>query len=488
MGTQERVVLKRSLNPFEIVIFAFGAVVGWGWIMNAGYWVNSAGTLGAILAFIIAGIFCSLIGMGYAELTPALPLAGGELVFAYRAGGYMFGWITAWAMCFGYVAVAAWEGPAFGSALDYLVHFPKVGALYTIAGYDVYTPWLIASIIGTILIVTIHLLGMSVTAIVNTIAGALLVVAGIMFCVGGVALGDAANAQPLFTGGSAGIVAVLLMAPAMYVGFDVIPQAIEEMENISLKSAGKMVLLAIILGTVWYIMMMVGIAFGAPSEFTLAADIPVADVAAYAFGSPIFGSLVIIGGLGGILTSWNAMYLGASRIMFAMSRARMLPPIFGKLHPKYGSPYASIILTGILGLAGCFLGKNSLGWFVDASSFGVVVAYTCVSISFYILKNKEPELERPFRAPGGRVLAVLAIIASIIFVLLYTPVGRPLGLWNGLGLHEWLMVILWVVIGCVLYPWARKHYKNVSIAEREYMVFGEKYARPEYLKMTDKYE
>ena len=94
----ERASLAKTLGRGDVWALAFGSIVGWGWVMLAGSWVTLAGTVGAIIAFIVAIVFCSIIGMAYAELTPAIPLAGGSLVFAYRAGGYTFGWISAWAM------------------------------------------------------------------------------------------------------------------------------------------------------------------------------------------------------------------------------------------------------------------------------------------------------------------------------------------------------------------------------------------------------
>ena len=125
-----------------------------------------------------------------------------------------------------------------------------------------------------------------------------------------------------------------------------------------MKQIGKLVIFAICLGGLWYILMILGVAFGAPAEVTAAASIPVADVATYVFNSKIFGSLIIVAGIGGILTSWNAMYLGATRILFAMSRAKMLPAAFGKLHPKHNSPTNALLLTGGVGILGALLGKT----------------------------------------------------------------------------------------------------------------------------------
>lgn len=479
MSTQntnlERQTFAKTLGRGEIWAFAFGSVVGWGWVMLAGGWVSSAGSIGAIIAFVIAGLVCGFIGMAFAELCPMIPQTGGVLVFAYRAGGYKFGWFAAWAMAFAYVAVACWEGPAFGSAVEYLI--PQLthnaDVLYSIEGYDVTLPWVIISIAGTLFTIICNWIGMSFTKIVNTIAALALVAGGLIFFVGGVTLGDVSNALPTFNSGFNGIFIVLMAAPAMFVGFDVIPQSVEDMK-IPMKQVGKMVILAIVLGAIWYIMMILGSAFGAPASVRDNASIPVADIATYVFGSKIFGSFVIIAGIGGILTSWNAMYIGATRIIFALARAKMLPPVFGKLHPKYNSPTAALILVGALGLASVFLGKNALGWFVDASSFGTVVAYFCAAISFYKLKVDEPDTERPFKAPLGKFMAILAIVSSGLFICIYLPFS-PSG---GLGHMEWIMVALWTVIGIILAICVRcSSYSHVTVAEREYLIYGEEYAR-----------
>ena len=140
---------------------------------------------------------------------------------------------------------------------------------------------------------------MSFTKIVNTIAALALVAGGLIFFIGGVTLGDVSNALPTFNSGFNGIFIVLMAAPAMFVGFDVIPQSVEDMK-IPMKQVGKMVILAIVLGAIWYIMMILGSAFGAPASVRDNASIPVADIATYVFGSKIFGSFVIIAGIGGI--------------------------------------------------------------------------------------------------------------------------------------------------------------------------------------------
>ena len=470
--SQERAQLIKTLTRGEIWAFAFGSIVGWGWVMLSGGWVSAAGMMGASMAMIIGAVMCAFVGLAYAELTPALPMAGGSMVWSFRAGGYNFAWFSGWSIAFAYVAVAAWEGPAFATAISYLLPIPQTGYLWNVAGFDVYAPWMLISFAGTGFTMFCHYRGIKFTAIFNTIAAIALVVGGSVFFLGGVTAGDIANAQPMFNNGFAGMTIVLLMAPAMFVGFDVIPQASEEM-NYPIKQVGWLVLFAILLGALWYIMMIVGVAFSAPREVVLNASIPLADAATYLFGSKVFGSMIIVAGIGGILTSWNAMFIGATRVLFAMSRAKMLPPVFSKLHPKYNSPTAAITLVGVLGLFAPLLGKNALGWFVNASSFGTVVAYLTVVIAFIILRKKEPDLNRPWRAPAGGLVGFLGIASCLFFIYLYLP-------FSGSGLswpYEWGMVLLWAGLGVVLVALNKREYTSVSDAEREYLMCGDEYAR-----------
>ena len=469
-NTNERASLGKTLKRKDIWAFAFGAIVGWGWIMLAGGWVETAGTLGAVLALLLGAVMAGIVGIIYAEMTPMLPLSGGEMVWAYRGGGYKFSWFTGWAICFAYLAVAAWEGPAFANAVSYLLPISDTFTLWTIAGYEVHLSWVSISMIGLAVILFCHLKGMKLTAIFNTCAAVALILGGILFFGGSVTLGNVQNTTPLFHNGIAGIEAVMMTAPAMFIGFDVIPQASEEMD-IPLKQIGWMVIFAIALGAIWYIAMIVGVGFAVPNGALDQSAIPLADAANMVFGSKIAGYLLIVAGIGGILTSWNAMLVGATRILFGMARAKMLPKVFTKTN-KANAPVAAIILCGVVGFVAPLLGKNALGWFVDASSLGAVVAYLCVVISFILVRRKEPELARPWKIKHWVPMAVLGILACGGFISLYMPFGS-----SALGMHEWIMVAVWSVLGIGLAVYNSRKNSNVSDKEREMLIFGEKYAR-----------
>jgi amino acid transporter len=477
---QERHELQKSLNMKDILALAFGTMIGWGWIMLAGSWVGNGGSLGAMIAFGFGGLMAIFVGLTYAELTPMLPLSGGELVFSYRAMGYNASWFTGWMITLAYLGVAAWEGPALSNAINFLFAgvLPQGATLWTFAGSDVTTTFLIIAAIGAVVMTVVNYRGAKASAIFQTVATVAMAIGGISFAICGTATGSIEHFIPLFTDGK-GFVAVMLAVPAMFVGFDVIPQAAEEM-NIPLGKIGRVMIISICMAAFWYCLMIFAVAISTPGEVLDGFNndpsaVPVANCFAWCMNNPIFGKLMIIAAMCGILTSWNGFVVGASRVIFAMARAKMLPEIFAKVHPKYGSPTAAVLLVGIITIISPCAGRSALVWFVDAAAFGTVVAYFMVSLSFFILRKKEPELTRPFRTPAGPVIGALAMLVALFFFWLYLPgLGSP----SPLTGPEWMFVGGWIILGIIFFI-ANKAGKNGKTRreETEYLMFGHKYLR-----------
>src|SRR5699024_451584 len=122
-------------------------------------WITEAGSLGAILAFLIGGLLVVLIGLTYAELASALPLAGGELVYSFKAMGRTASFIATWAVILGYVSVIAFEAVALPTVFEYLIPNYSQGYLYTLAGWDVTVTWAGIGIIGSIIIAWVNYRG-----------------------------------------------------------------------------------------------------------------------------------------------------------------------------------------------------------------------------------------------------------------------------------------------------------------------------------------
>ena len=469
----ERHRLKRTLGRVEVFALAFGTMVGWAWIRLPSQWIDYAGVLGAVAAFFIGGLMCILVGLTYAELTSAFPLAGGELAFSYRGMGYLGSWITGWTISFAYIGVAAWEGIALSTALDYMLPIKNFGYLWNVAGFDVYFSWSLIGTIGAVILTLLNIIGVKPVAVCQILLVMIMLITGMIFIFGSFAFGSPENMTPVITDVK-GIGMVLLMTPSMYIGFDMVSKSAEEM-NMPLKDIAKVLFVSIVAACAWYILMIIGTGLSAPTAYRQQVLIPTADSAAYAFQSPIMAKVMIVGGICGIVTSWNGFIVGASRIIFAMGRAKMLPSFFGWVHPKYQTPVISIIFVGLICCFSPLLGANALIWLIDTAAFGTVIVYLLITISFLRIRKKEPQLTRRYTLKRGRMLGMTAMIISAFFLFWYTPFS-PIALkWP----HEWALVFAWIIIGVVLLILSKiaDRKKKVTDAEREMLMFGEEYAR-----------
>ena len=104
-----------------------------------------------------------------------------------------------------------------------------------------------------------------------------------------------------------------------------------------------------------------------------------------------------------------------------MRRKPSVPRIFARVHPRYGTPVNAIAVIGLAGFLAPFLGRQALVWFVDAGTFGLMIAYAMVTWSFLVLRRREPGMERPFRVPAGRLTGSVALLASLVMASLYLP-------------------------------------------------------------------
>lgn len=474
----ERYRLKRALGRVEVFGLAFGTMVGWGWSILPGAWIEDAGILGTVIAFSIGGLMCILVGLTYAELTSAFPLAGGELAFSYRGMGYLGSWITGWTISFAYIGIAAWEAIALSSAFHYMLPLSKAGYLWSIAGFDVYFSWSFTGIVGAVILSLLNMTGVKPVAVFQILLVLVMVTTGIIFVLGGVAFGRPEYMTPVITDVK-GIGMVLLVAPSMYIGFDMVSKSAEEM-NMPLSAIAGVLIVSIVGAGAWYILMVLSSAFCAPPSFRHETFVPAADAAAYAFGSPIMAKVMLVGGVCGIITSWNGFIVGASRILFAMGRAKMLPGFFGWVHPKYQTPVFSIVFVGLICCLSPLLGENVLVWLLNAAAFGTVIAYLLISVSFLRIRREEPELRRRYHIKKGRTVGIGAASIAVFFLFWYTPFSPSSLQWP----YEWAFVLAWIVIGVFFLSVSKiaEKKKRITEAERELLMFGEEYAREAIIK------
>ena len=400
---QKKSEFNKVLNAWDILVIAFGAMIGWGWVVSTGGWIEKGGVLGAALGFVIGGIMIFFVGMTYAELTAAMPQCGGEHVFSYRAMGATGSFICTWMIVLGYVSVACFEACAFPTIITYLWPEFLKGYLYTVAGFDIYASWLIVAIVVAFLIMLINIIGAKTAAILQTVLTCIIGGAGILLIVASVINGSADNLNgQMFAGASAGvnlkaIIGVAALSPFYFIGFDVIPQAAEEI-NVPAKKIGKILILSVVLAVIFYALVIVAVGLVMNSGAIVASQqttgLVTADAMAAAFHTKVMAKVIIVGGMCGIVTSWNSFLLGGSRALYSMAESYMIPKFFAKLHPKHKTPVNSLILIGALTMLAPFAGRKMLVWISDAGNFGCCFAYCMVALSFMILRKKEPDMPR----------------------------------------------------------------------------------------------
>lgn len=443
MGKQQ---MKKTMSQTDVLFLAIGAMLGWGWVVLSGDWISTAGFLGSTIAFIIGGILVILIGLTYAELSSAIPETGGGLIFVYRAFGRKTAFVAAWGVLFGYVSVITFEAVALPTVIDYVLPVEHQGFLWSLSGWDVYVTWVLIGSGGAVVLTALNYFGVKPAAIFQSVFTIAIIATGFLLLGGALVNGDFEHVQPLFKDGFSGMMSVLVMIPFLFVGFDVIPQVAAEI-NAPKKIIGKILIISIISAVVFYLLIVFGVTMGLSESELATTSLATADAMVNLLGNQLFGTVLVLGGVAGIITSWNAFIIGASRILFAMSEKGMMPKWFGFIHPKYKTPTNAILFLGALAFFAPLLGRPALVWIVNAGGTGIIVGYLIVSIAFMKLRKTEPDLHRPYKINKWKTTGISAILLSVIFLAFYLP-GMPAALtWP----YEWLILAGWTLIGFLLY-------------------------------------
>lgn len=455
---------SKVLNTGDVLVVAFGAMIGWGWVVSSGQWIISGGVLGTVLGFIIGGIMIYFVGLCYAELTTAMPKCGGEHVFSYKAFGSIGAYICTWSIILSYIGVVCYEAVSFPTILQYV--FPKIarGYLYSVGGFDIYFTWLLIAIGMALLILFLNIIGMKKAARFQKILTCVIAAVGIALVAGAAYSGNVNNLQnQLLVGDTNGeiiqnIAKVAIMTPFFLFGFDVIPQAAEEI-NVPLKKLGKMMILSIIMAVSFYVLVVLAVGYVMNAEqiktsMLSATGLVTADAMGVAFNNANMAKVLIIGGLCGIVTSWNSFLIGGSRALYSMSVSYMLPRKFAVLHKKYNTPVNSLLLIGALSVISPFFGRSMLVWIVDAGNFACCFAYCIVSLSFIVLRRKEADMRRPYKVKHYKFVGIVAVIMSGTMSAMYIiPETNCTLVWQ-----EWIIVGGWILLGIIMAYISKKKY------------------------------
>ena len=464
--------LKKTMSPAEVWALAVGAIIGWGcFVLPGTRFLPDAGPLGTCLAFLIGGGLLCTVALCYSILIKVYPVAGGSFTYAYVGFGTRAGFICGWALVLGYLCVIA----ANGTALALLSRFVlpgvfDVGYLYTVAGWDVYAGELAMMSAFFIFFGYMNFRGMDMASSLQLILAFALAGGVLVLILGSVATetSHVDNLFPLFAEGRspvACVLSILAITPWLFVGFDTIPQTAEEFDFPPEKSR-RLMINSIVCGALLYALVLIAVAIIIPYTDLLGQNHSwtTGAVANMAFGR--FGGVILaIPVMAGIFTGMNGFFMATTRLLFSMGRSKFLPNFFASVHPRYNTPWKSVIFTLALCLIVPWFGRAALIWIVDMSAIGTALAYLFTSLTAFKYLAQNPDIPE---ARWGKPVCLIGAATSIIcFILLVFPSSPA-----AISVPSWIMLFIWVGLGGLFYLNRREELLHIPHSRLRYLLFG----------------
>ena len=451
--------LKRTLGTFNLVSLGVGAIIGAGIFVLTGQVASANAGPAILLSFGVAGIACAFAGLCYAELSAAMPVSGSAYTYAYGTLGEVAAWVMGWLLVLEYgvatsTVAVGWSGYTVSLLKDLGIVFPHllvggvsspmfatplIQAFPNHLGHTVFqlTGTLnLVGAVGILAVAALLVLGISESAKVNNVIVVIKSIVLLAFVVIGVSYVNPANWHPFLppnttgTFGEFGWTGVLRGGAIIffaYVGFEAVSTAAAESKNPS-RDVPIGILGSLFICTLIYIAVasvMTGVVpykqLAAPDPIAVAIDRMNPTWAAVPYSLNAKGSLnlvslaIKVGAFTGLSSVMLVLFYAQTRIFYTMARDGLLPRIFATVHPKFRTPWiGTLLLGGFIAVAAAFLPIDLLS---DLVSLGTALAFSIVCLSVIYLRRRHPEMERPFRVPGGVTTAVLGIISCLALAL-----------------------------------------------------------------------
>ncbi|MCL4435163.1 MAG: APC family permease [Thaumarchaeota archaeon] len=425
------------------------------------------------IAFAVAAITYIATGLGYAELASTYPVAGGAQYYSLKAFGPLHGFLAGWGLMLDYTIDIALFALA---SIGYFGSLVKMFTGNAILLSSPYFGW--AAIILILLLIGLNIFGIRWSSafnqffvLMNLVIISLVLIVGLAFvsATGGLAAW-AANVQSVGTNPSWGNLAYATsIAMVSYVGIESISQAAEETRYPKrvIPKATKWVILAVVVMTVASSLLSVTListeALSANSQAPM-----IAVVASLPFIGALLSIIIAFTGFAMCYVSTNTGVIGVSRVTFSMGRLKLFPSFFGRIHPRYRTPYItitvfSLVAIGIILLNNELPGVDLLGLIASLYNFGALVAYMYVNLSLIELRVKDPR-PRAWKSPlnlnipykGGKcevpmtgVIGFLSCMVVWILIVGTHPAGRVIG-------------TIWFTVGFIIYLILRRRAKRPS--------------------------
>ena len=417
------------------------------------------------LSLVLVAIVCGFTALCYAELASMIPIAGSAYTYTYATMGELIAWIIGWdlileyavsnmAVSVGFAAHMAATFQWFGwhPALRWITPAYLPGGLTDLQGNVLYTPgWHFGFNIPAFLIVMILTVvlvrGIRESAETNNVMVLLKIAAILAFVFVGMRFIHPTNYHPFVPEGWSGVLTGGSIIFFTYIGFDSVSTAAEEARNPQ-RDIPIGIIATLIVCTVLYIAVAV-VLTGLVNWSKLIDDAaPVVNSLSYLAGTTKSALLrwtelaVLFGAMMGMISSLLVFQLGQARVWFSMSRDGLLPTMFSRVHPRFRTPAVATWIAGFLvGIPGGIL---DIGTLSDLSNIGTLFAFVLVSLGVIILRYKQPERRRGFRAPGGLAAPILSVIFCVLLMA-------------GLPILTWLRFFGWLIIGLTVYALYSRH-------------------------------
>ncbi len=456
--------LRRELGPLQLTLIGIGVIVGTGIFVLTG---EAAGTISGpaiTISFAVAGIVCALAGLCYAEFASVVPVAGSAYTFSYASLGELIAWIIGWDLMLELALGAATVASGWSQYLR-VVLSSSPWNLHVPAWVDGNHHNFVAAAV-VLALTGVLCLGVrrssafnSVIVAIKLAVIALVIVAGISYIhtgnyhpfvphsgatpapggsSGSTVLQDLGAAPGAF--GVGGIFAGAALVFFAYIGFDIVATNAEETRRPQ-RDVPIGIFASLGICTVLYIAVSLVIT-GMVKYNRIDVAAPLATAFQTVHQNTI-ATIIAYGALAGITSVILVLLMGQSRVFFAMSRDRLLPPVFSVVSKRYGVPYRTSILTGIAVAVLTFI--FPLKTLAELVNIGTLFAFVLVAIGVIVLRRTRPDLERPFRTPLVPVVPVLSVLASVWLML-------------NLQSSTWLRFGVWMLVGLVIYfAYSRRH-------------------------------
>ena len=428
-GIEQHSKLKRSLGVFALLSIGIGAVIGSGIFVFTGIAAQIAGPA-VMLSFAVAGVTCVFVALVYTEVASALPISGGSYTYSYVSLGEPIAWLVGWTAIvqFGCVAIAVsigWSAYLLGVLEQFNIILPQYLSRGIFEGGVINLPAVFIAMLMSFILAK----GTEESSMINIILVVIKLVAIFIFLGVSVPHIDTQNWSNFFPFGINGMVAAAGTVFLSYTGFDAIANAAEET-----KKPERDIVIALI-GAVLFSAILYVLVSAAATGVVHYTKLNVSNPLTYALklnNINIGGAVVAAGAITGMTSVIILQMFALTRVLMAMSRDGLLPKCFGKIHPKYATPYINTMIVGCcVAIGSGFLPTFIIG---NMASIGTLFVLSFVIISAMKLRYQHSNLHRPFKCPMLYLVGTVALCSCCyIFFSLCSIVGLIFLLWLSIG-------------------------------------------------------